>query len=151
MVRRTINKVKQHVKKVKARLDASKKFHTVKRHVKRIYGIWQAIVLLGISIVLIPVFLNQGLEHSIYSWLVPVSILLYLIITLIHFKLKPGFVKRYLETTATQLLLGTVALAAAFIFRALGIFLWAEVLLCVAAVLYAAFLQQISFLKVIGL
>ena len=118
---------------------------------KRIYKIWQLIVLFFLSVVLIPLFLNQGIQHSLYAWLAPTSIAIYLIITLIHFKMKPSFVKRYLETTATRLLLGVVALAAAFICLGLGILLWAEVLLCVSAVLYASFLQQISFLKVIGL
>ena len=147
----TVHEVKQHVREVKERFDSNQRFHTVKKHVKRIYGIWQVIVLFFLSIVLIPLFLDQGIEHNLYSWLVPASIGIYLVITLIHFKLKPGFVKRYLETTATRLLIGVVTLATAFIFLATGILLWAEVLLCVSAVLYASFLQQVSFLRVIGL
>jgi hypothetical protein len=142
-------RLSSHVRNASAK--AKEHLPAVKRHAKRAWKAWQVITLVLLSAVFVPVFLRQGTDHNFYALLVPGSILIYLVVTFIHLKLKPGFVKWYLESTATRLFLGLVSLAAAFLFLGVGLQLWGRVLLAASAVLYASFLQQVGFLRVIGL
>lgn len=123
----------------------------LKKGAKRLLFVWRAIVAIILSSILIPLFVSQGASRSFYTWAILPSLLGYLIITYIHLRLKKGAVKEYLERSATRLLLAMSSLALAFIMGALGIHLWTATLLVMSAVLYALFLQRLSFLRVIGI
>ncbi len=115
------------------------------------YGIWQAIVVTVIAIVLIPVFLANAENGNFYSWVITASLLTYVVVLLIMGKLKRGIVREYLEKTSFRLFLGMVVLTAAFLLHGLGQATLTQAALAAAAVLYAFFLQRITFLRLIGL
>jgi len=128
-----------------------KTLHKMKKGAKRVLFVWRALVIVLLSAALIPLFLALGDDAAFYSWIIIPSVAVYLVLTIIHLRFKGGFVKEYLESTATRLFLGLTAVALAFIFLSLGNGPWAAALLVAGAVLYAMFLSRISFLRVIGL
>ncbi len=123
----------------------------VKKGFKTAYAVWQAIAITLIALALIPLFLLNLANGAFYTWMIIVSIAVYVVVILIMGYLKEGIVRRYLETTSFRLFLGMVVLAAAFLLDRLGLVAAAQAALVAAAVLYAFFLQRISFLRLIGL
>lgn len=123
----------------------------VKRGVRRLLWIWRAITVILLSALLIPLFLANKENGTFYTWWVPISILIYLILTYVHLRLGKGFVKEHLEAMATRLLLGLVALAAAFILTMVTQQVAASVFLVMAGLLYAMAIQRVAFLRLIGL
>ncbi len=131
------------------------KLHRVKHHAFRIgkvaLSIWRAVVITLLSLILIPLFLKGVQQGAFYNYVIIPSIIVYLLLTYIHLKLKPGVVKRYLETTSTRLFWGIVTLAATFVLDGLTLHLAAHVCAVASAVCYAFVLQRITFLRFIGL
>ncbi len=110
--------------------------------------VWQLIVITILSAGLIPLFLAQQARPLFFTLTVMTSILAYLILTTIQLRLRRGLIKRFLESISTRLLLALIALALAGVTG--GVRVVQNVLLVTAAVLYAALLQKVSFLRVIG-
>jgi|GEM_PF-3018697 len=123
----------------------------LKKGAKGVLLAWQLFVIVLLSALLIPLFLHNAMSSAFYTWWIMLSILVYLFVTYIQLRLKKGLVKRYLEQLGTRIFLAIVGLAAAFVMVALRANPWSGVFLVIAAVLYAAAFQKITFLRVIGL
>lgn len=123
----------------------------VKKGFKAALAIWHLVVVTILSLAFIPLFLTQGRKGVFYTWWILPSIFAYLILTIIQLRLKKGMIKEYLENLATRLFIASIGLAIAFIFVGLQWPVWSNVSLVIAAVLYAAAIQKIFFLRVIGL
>lgn len=112
---------------------------------------WRLLIVIIISFILVPFFLKQRSNDAFYLTTICSSLVGYFLILLISFGMKRGKIRRYIEHTSHTLLAGLILLTATFLMYAYGSPLWASLLITVAAILYASFLQRISFVKVIFL
>jgi len=119
-----------------------------KERIKAVMVVWQLIVITILSAGLIPLFLAQRARPLFFTLTVMTSILAYLILTTIQLRLRRGILKRFLESVSTRLLLALIALALAGVTGGLLRGVVQSVLLVTAAVLYAALLQKVSFVRV---
>ena len=124
---------------------------TVKKGAKTMYNTWKIIVIILLSLAFIPLFLAGIDSRTFFSWWIMLSLLSYLLLTYWHLRLKKGKLKNYLEGMATKLLLAMSALVIAFLFTITGFVLITNSFLVLGAILYAIAIQNIFFLRVIGL
>ena len=126
--------------------------HHVKRIAKRVLFVWEMVITIVFSIILIPIFVQSSEKFNFYKFVIIASLMVYCIFYLIGGQFKKGFFKDYFQTSSLRLLIAMSMLAFAFFFHILDMVLWDNVILVMAAVLYAYFLQRITFfLRVIGL
>ena len=128
-----------------------KGMRTVKEGAKTAYGIWKIIVIVLLSLALIPLFLAGTESKTFFSLWILISLLVYMILTYWHLRLKKGTMKEYIEGMATKLLFAMSALVIAFLFTLIPIYNIASIFLVLGGILYAITIQNIFFLRVIGL
>ncbi len=120
-----------------------------RRGIRRLLLLWQLLTIILFSALLIPLFLAQA-GSAFYTWLTLGTMLLYLLLLSFQSRLKGGL-RRYVAGLGDRLFLALLFLALSFLLLKLEGGLLFRTSLVVSAVLYAAAIQKVAFLRVIGL
>jgi|GEM_PF-6660699 len=132
-------KHRKHIKKAKKVLGIALK-------------VWEIIVVIILSAILIPLFVKNSEDGHFYTIIIVGSMLVYALLFMIKGRIKKqGFIRDYLESTSLRLLLAMSALTAAFLLLILDQAFWSLALVVLAAIAYAFFVQRVGFLRMVGL
>lgn len=121
-----------------------------KRRVSGIWNAWKLLVIIILCIILIPLAITQEHNTMLQLWIIAASLLVYIVLTTVSKKIR-GKIGKYLLNTAHRLLLGAIALSATVVLFRYELESWGRISIIASAILYAFFVQRISFLRVIGL
>ncbi|MBR9693394.1 hypothetical protein GOV07_05750 [Candidatus Woesearchaeota archaeon] len=124
---------------------------TVKQGAKYAYGVWKIVIIVLLTLALVPLFIAGMRSRTFFSLWIMISLFVYLVLTYWHLRLKKGKMKEYLEDMATKLLFAMSSLVIAFLLTLVPIYSIASIFLVLGGILYAITIQNLFFLRVIGL
>lgn len=122
----------------------------IKKSLNGIWMAWKIIVIVILSAILIPLAITYEMNQEIMLWIVAGSLLGYILLAWTARKVR-GKIGKYLLGTGNRLLLAGLMLGISVTLFRFEINSWGRTSIIASAVLFAFFLQRISFLRVIGL